>query len=410
VAPQCDFEVLPGFSSRLRSTSKYLLKADISKFYPSLYSHSIPWALHTKSIAKSHRTSPSLLGNLLDKWIRCCQDQQTVGIPIGPDTSLVISELVLSAADVDLSSRFGNLNGFRHVDDFEFGLQTYSDAERLLARLQEVLKDYELDLNFDKTRILELPQPLDSRWATELRTYNIRRTKAGCNDLIHYFNRAYELAREFPDAFVLNYAVGRLEGVMIQSSNLDLVQDFLLQCLMVEAGTFLQVLRRLKAIHLRGLKVDRARLQAVMNFQIMQHSPSGHGSEVAWALWAMIYWSLTLSKEAADAVSKMEDSVVALLALDAEQKGLVPTGVDKTVWQSFMTHSDLYDRQWLLAYEANTKGWLAPLSGPDYVSSDPNFGFLKAKGVAFYDAGKLFTMPLPATPRSGIRSTPYSMI
>jgi hypothetical protein len=37
----------------------------------------------------------------------------------------------------------------------------------------------------------------------------------------------------------------------------------------------------------------------------------------------------------------------------------------------------LYDEHWLLAYEANVKGWLPSVSGTDHVAADPNFGFLK---------------------------------
>ena len=34
-----------------RVGARYLLRADISQFYPSIYTHTIPWALHTKKTA-----------------------------------------------------------------------------------------------------------------------------------------------------------------------------------------------------------------------------------------------------------------------------------------------------------------------------------------------------------------------
>ena len=36
----------------IRKRSRYLVRADISHFYPSVYTHTIPWALHTKDTAK----------------------------------------------------------------------------------------------------------------------------------------------------------------------------------------------------------------------------------------------------------------------------------------------------------------------------------------------------------------------
>lgn len=48
----------------------YELKTDISKYYPSIYTHSIPWAVHTKEIAKSKRKDKKILGNILDGFLQ----------------------------------------------------------------------------------------------------------------------------------------------------------------------------------------------------------------------------------------------------------------------------------------------------------------------------------------------------
>ena len=72
-----------------RTTARFALIADIVSFYPSIYTHSIPWALHGKAFAKANRGELHL-GNRLDKHVRNGQDGQTVGLPVGPDTSLVL--------------------------------------------------------------------------------------------------------------------------------------------------------------------------------------------------------------------------------------------------------------------------------------------------------------------------------
>lgn len=68
-----------------------------------------------------------------------------------------------------------------------------------------------------------------------------------------------------------------------------------------------------------------------------------------------------------------------------------------------MTADALYDRYWLLAYEANVKNWLPSLDGTDYVSNDINFGFLKQNKVSFYNprlatAPAVAKVPLPKLP------------
>lgn len=115
--------------SILSSTdSRYLLKADISRFYPTIYTHIIPWALHSKKLSKASLNDKSLFntlfgfGNDIDKFVRATQENQTIGIPIGPETSLVISEIIGGAIDMRLQTELKEkkirLKGFRFVDDF----------------------------------------------------------------------------------------------------------------------------------------------------------------------------------------------------------------------------------------------------------------------------------------------------
>jgi len=92
-----------------RAMGRVVLRTDVARFYPSIYTHVIPWAFVGKKQAKVNRSGG--LGNELDRLIRCAQDGQTVGIPVGPDTSLVIAEAVAASLDIELS-QFG-FQGFR---------------------------------------------------------------------------------------------------------------------------------------------------------------------------------------------------------------------------------------------------------------------------------------------------------
>lgn len=131
--------------ARVRSKARYLVTADVSRFYHSLYTHSIPWALHTKPVAKANKFGP-LLGNQIDTLVRDGQGKQTVGIPVGPDTSLVIAKLVLTQVDKRLAGN-GHGNAFRIIDDYEIGAMSLGEAERAIAVLQAELREFELDIN-----------------------------------------------------------------------------------------------------------------------------------------------------------------------------------------------------------------------------------------------------------------------
>jgi hypothetical protein len=100
------------------------LKSDISKYFPSIYTHSIPWAIHTKQIAKTRRRDRTLYGNILDECLRFGQSGQTIGMPIGTDTSRIIAELIGCSIDEELVKQLKKENirikGYRFVDDCHF--------------------------------------------------------------------------------------------------------------------------------------------------------------------------------------------------------------------------------------------------------------------------------------------------
>jgi hypothetical protein len=373
---------------KTRLNNRYILRADISRFYHSIYTHSIPWALHTKAIAKANHKM-NLLGNRLDYLIRCGQDSQTVGIPIGPDTSLVIAEILMQRCDLEILNAFPGIRGHRFIDDYELGFRNRTDAEKAFQYLEKILGDYELALNPSKTAILELPYNFEAPWVSALRSFEFRATPSGQQvDLFRYFDFAFEFYRQYPKDAVLQFAVGRLWNLEVQPPNWGLFQNLLLNCVAPEPAVLPYVLESIISRVNAGAIPALEEIKEVVNALIIDHSGLAHSSEVAWALWACLALGIKILPEAAKRVSECRDSAVALLALHCEVAGLVNTSLDHTIWSSYMNHDSLYEEHWLISYEANVKGWLKSQSGGDHVASDPNFQFLKAADVSFYDVTK----------------------
>jgi hypothetical protein len=388
---------------------RYVLRTDVTRFYHSIYTHSISWALHTKAIAKHNRTL-TLLGNKIDYWVRMGQDQQTVGVPIGPDTSLVMAELIMQRCDEALIAAIPGLKGHRFIDDYELAFQTRTEAEEAFHLLDACLADFELALNVKKTQVLELPLPLEEfPWATELKTFNFSRTSqvGQAADIGNYFNKAFELCSENPGEPVLNFALTKFRGMKIDPANWAMFQKLLLLCAVPEPASLPYVLEQVIGRSNAGAPLLTPELEDVMNELIVRHSALRHSSEVANSAWACLALGLRLGTKAVDAISQCDDSVVALLALDCERHKLVAKPLDKSLWAAHMTRDSLYGRHWLLAYEANVKKWLPSNGTADHVRDDVNFRFLKRHGVSFYDSHlaappvrrhKRREIPLPTLP------------
>jgi hypothetical protein len=349
-----------------------------------LYTHAIPWALHTKPIAKRRKGRTD--GDRIDKAVRDCSSGQTVGIPIGPDTSFLVAETVLTAVDASLRTKLPSLRGFRYLDDYEAAFATRAEAEEAQGHLESALGDFELVVNPFKTYVLELPQPFNATWKRELASLPIRTStsRQTLNDAIALFSLAAEVSSRHAGA--LTYALRKSNAIPINSRNWPTFEGLVWSAVSVEPTTMAIAL---DLLHVKaataGARVRKDAAAEVIEALIKRHAPLRNASEVAWALWAAIDLDVSLSAEAAADVSAMEDDIVALLALDANARGRFPGGaLDTDGWEALVGYSRaLKSDHWLLAYEATQKGWLT--SAAPRVAADPFFSLLLRHGVYFYE-------------------------
>lgn len=139
---------------------KYLFTTDIANFYPSIYTHSIPWAIHTKTVAKQARGDNSNLGNRIDTALRKMSWGQTNGIPQGSILMDFIAEIILGYADESLGEKLTNegitdYHIIRYRDDYRVFTNSKEDAEKIARYLTVILQKLGLQLNASKTSLSE---------------------------------------------------------------------------------------------------------------------------------------------------------------------------------------------------------------------------------------------------------------
>jgi hypothetical protein len=327
----------------------------------------------------------TLYGNVLDKEIQGCHHGQTKGIAIGPDTSLGIAELLLSQIDCRLASECDIRAGVRFIDDMELTFRRLADAENALCQLEGLLFEYELQLNSNKTQIVELPDTIESAYVTELRPLIPNQADASRSEWIDFFNKAFLLAREFPEDGVLRYAVASLPAVKVKGSLWDFVQALLWQCIAGDPGCLRFVIDVLWInIHRdETLALDKSLSQEALDALIARSAPIGHGSEVLWSIWAALLFDLKLSAESAEAVSMMEDSFVAVAASLAHERDVFSDPLMPAVWARWLEPECFNDTHWLFAYEAYRRGWMADKVAQTRLNEDVCCEFLKGSGVSF---------------------------
>lgn len=149
---------------------RYISKLDIADCYPSVYTHSVAWALHTRAIAKNNRknsfkkkgkeTDLPLVGNDIDFLLCAMQSGQTNGIPQGSLLMDFIAEIILTHIDKLLGDkltceRITEYEIVRYRDDYRIFTKEKNDNEKIIKILSEILIDFNFKLNTQKTEIGE---------------------------------------------------------------------------------------------------------------------------------------------------------------------------------------------------------------------------------------------------------------
>lgn len=382
------FQDLPQELIRTRAGRRFVLQTDIGRFYPSVYTHSLSWAVHGKEKAKEKGfgTKYNYFGNALDLYSRNAQDRQTVGIPVGPDTSLVLAELIMSRLDRHLISLGYGHSIVRYVDDIEISFSTRTEAEEALVQIDEYLSSFELTLNPLKTNIIELPDPVEQQWVSRLRKLQIRTNSGQITDLIDYFSEAFSESKKSKTGSVLAYALSRIdrEKVLLNKQSWPVLEGLIYQAIAVEAGCIRNATILLCKLAISGYPINIDLLSRTISSVVSQAITHSYGSEIAWALWLAICFHIQIDSSVSAKLSKTQDPIIALIALHSKSLGLIPD-LDIEYWRGFMVKDSLTNENWLLAYEANIKGWLSPKTGGDFVGVNAVFKHLKSRHVHFYD-------------------------
>lgn len=391
--PTPDFRLINLRQAEISASYDNLLIADISRFYGTLYTHAIPWALHTKSWAKLHLNSApynASLGAKLDVAVRKGNDNQTIGIPVGPDSSRILSEIVAVAVDAEIRSKLNipASSVLRNVDDWYIGFDTAGQADDAIATIATACRTYQLEIHPDKTRSAHAGTMTEAVWPTMLRQARFRKIAFDqAQDIEHFFALVFDYARDNPTQNVLDFAIKRTMSAKVHPDNWHRYETYLLKAVRANSTTLPAVVQIFASYNAMNYPLGTGRIAKLIRDLVRRFAPTGGHAEVAWALF--LAKALKVHLKAADLgpVLGLESSVCALITLDLRSVGLITEALDTSIWQQSMNDAGLQSSNWLLSYEANIKGWL-PFGEANYVDAHPYFGVLKKYGISFYDVKK----------------------
>lgn len=322
------------------SRFQYCLVTDVARFYPSIYTHTIPWIINGKAEAKAdgQSNSATVFGNKLDFLLRQTQSRQTIGMPVGPDTSKVISELIMSAVDKEFLRLSGrNKPVFvRHVDDIWIGGDTIEECEKHLHNVGSALRSYQLDINELKTKIVSTRDVIGDFWPFDLVNNFIKSFGWGSDlDPVVVMRQIIDIASKENDEGLLRFTLRKLDEARLWNANWDILEHFLAQCSVQFPHSFDYAARVVVWRIRTGREINRGLWQHVTKSILLRHASVGHDSEVVWALWVLKELKVRLAaKLTTPIIENCGTLPLAFLAHCASKKLAVDKNIKKKLWNA----------------------------------------------------------------------------
>jgi hypothetical protein len=400
-----------------------VLMADIANFFHTIYSHSLPWAAlgkqHVKNVLEPPGRTPEKTrlethwSHQIDRAIQRGNSRETFGIPVGPDTSRMIAEILLSGihSNQPLADILQDRDGYRLVDDFFIGFDDEVEARRCRDILRRALWDYNLHFNETKTDIKRSSTFFDDSWKYEIDSFEI--PKKGGQKQREAIQRLMEISLHHcnarSDPTPTSFFCQRLTRIDIIAENFRFVRDCILRVARDFTGCLKSVV--IFVTQFRFFLGDDESKRVMWRWlgQIFAgHAHRGHDMEVVNALAICGIMGLPVTRQfIAPGDGVVSPVVLAMLGL-LSQDGLLDEPWDAWKPRDVGTGTNITNgRYWLPYYEAVLGMWTKDLQIIEAFAADDFFMSLADSGVSFLDTSdfKSQAKPTPSRRNNGPRLT-----
>jgi hypothetical protein len=388
----------------------YRVKTDITNFYHSVYSHSLPWALVGHAHAKKHK-GPKYKDewfNKIDYSVTLCQRNETKGIPIGPATSSILSETIMFQVDKALRDQKHQFT--RYIDDYTVYVDSEEQANTFLMHLTQELEKYALSLNPKKTTISKMPVLNRENWIVDLDLFfgleknevlNQKgrevRTPIKYRQLKMILDKAVSLSKEYPDGSVMKYAFAGIIEMGVDASD-DGSEQYLIDSLFRYSYYFPALIPLIQRVLGRVSILGAVSFELI--FALLERSfEQGQSDNIIWCMYYLLQIPAFTYEGLLKRCCDRDDPMVILMGYVYAKKNKLSLAA-LTTWADekikgaqaeTLTEYDI-DRFWLVFYQLYHDGVVkTPPYKPHSAANgkDPQnnkvFELLKKEGVSFVE-------------------------
>jgi hypothetical protein len=331
---------------------KYIVHADIATCFPSIYTHSIPWALAGKDVAKNNRDTNKWF-NKIDFCTRNLKDQETHGLLIGPHASNLLSEIILVNIDNKLSTQ-GWHNFTRVIDDYTCYVSTFEEGQKFISKLSENLRAYDLLLNYRKTSISELPYASAEQWVRQLNAL-VGRTRneiLNYKDVEAYWDNVIEIMhRNEKKSSVINYALKILDKENLSRN----AQEYCVKTILHYAYIYPYLVRLLDEYIFEKYLIEKDIIESFSNKIYADAKKHNNFEEMLYALFFSIKYDFKIVDFSCDDIIQKNDCLLLTAAYLYCLKKKEAVNILHDYAIKLSNNDTDFGRSWLYIYEVLPK-------------------------------------------------------
>lgn len=374
---------------KIYQCNMFEIRLDINSFFDSVYSHSIPWAIHGKSASKKDK-SANLWGNTLDAAIRSLNYNQTNGILVGNAVSRIISEIILCTIDCKIKNKFPGIASKRFVDDYYIYTNDSNRIKPIISFVIQSLGEFELRLNENKLQINESPFIYGKPWVEKIKQYLHLNPEIFLSRIVMEYN-------DFKDISIIRYGLKVIWLYKYDKNSWATMESKLIN-LWVKfpslSDLFIIIFMQNKN------NIQKSRLVKALQ-TIMDNSLSlMYEQEIIWAVWFFKVFDLPITHKYIKKILNSGNTLAIIILLDClktrklDKNKSVKKLMDDLYNNLIAEDTDekgnpnniMWTDVWLLAYEIDLNKWLNDgTKSFEFARKNQFYKKLLSKKIEFYD-------------------------
>lgn len=369
---------------KLYQNNKYQIKLDISSFFESIYTHSIPWAIHGIKKSKESKGKGNLTGDKIDKTMQAMNYAQTSGILVGNAISRIVSEIILCKIDDSIQNKFPEIIARRFVDDYYIFVKNSYEIQKIIAHINRELSKFELRLNENKISITESPFVFEKPWVEELKLYIHLDKKLFWDKMVYIFNKNKDISiLKYGLKVISLHSFSKEDWPVIESKVLNLWNGY---------PSLAELILDILVTNKDKLKINNVKntIYSILDNTIQLN----YHQEIIWVVWVSKLLNINLKTEYIEAIIESKNIPAIIIILDeiSNQKWKKTKGISKSINEiRDVIEEDIEDIKdnmfsqfWLLIYEAEFNNWDIEFS-KNYSDESDFFRKMKKNQISFYN-------------------------